>query len=225
MGPGGTFDLAPSAINVILVGGDVLLREGLRRLLLSGPIHVQEAYPDLDALTSASMPADTKCVILLQRPPEVDLGDVVAQLRAVLPELRIVLLEPEKGTEAAVTALRAGIDGYFHLGISAEALVYAIVTAVMGEPIVATRMIDRLLPDNGRSTAGRSRGAAAVNLTERERAILDCLVRGDPNKEIGRRFGVSEASVKRQVRALLQKIGVSNRTQAAVWAMEQTDHR
>jgi len=217
--------LAPAEINVVLVGGDVLLREGLRRLLLSGPTRVTEVFPSLDDLSVEAIPSDTRCLVLLHRSRSIEIDEVVARLHGAMPELRIVLLEPEKGAEGVVSALRAGVDGYFHLGISAEALVYAIVTAVMGEPIVATRMVEPLLPKNGRPAPGQGRHEAVLDLTERERAILDCLVRGDPNKEIGRLFGVSEASVKRQVRALLQKIGVSNRTQAAVWAMERTGQR
>jgi two-component system nitrate/nitrite response regulator NarL len=81
-------------------------------------------------------------------------------------------------------------------------------------------MVGPLLPDGPIGPAAGLGDGAAPPLSDRERAILDCLVRGDANKEIGRRFGVSEASVKRQVRALLQKLGVTNRTQAAVWALE-----
>lgn len=209
-----------ATINVMLVGGDVLLREGLRRLLLGGPIQVAEAFADLDALFAQRPRADTRCVILLRRPPEVDLAAVVGRLKTAMPGVRVVLLESGKDPEATVSGLRAGVDGYFHLGISAEALVHAVVTTVMGEPIVATRMVGPLLPDGPIGPAAGLGDGAAPPLSDRERAILDCLVRGDANKEIGRRFGVSEASVKRQVRALLQKLGVTNRTQAAVWALE-----
>lgn len=208
-----------TAINVVLVGGDVLLREGLRRLLLGGPIQVAEAFSDLPGLFARDLRADTRCIILLGRPEGQDLTDIVDTLKAVLPGVRVVLLESEKDPEATISGLRAGVDGYFHLGISAEALVHAVVTTIMGEPIVATRMVGPLLPEGPVSGAGLSAGPTPT-LSERERAILDCLVRGDANKEIGRRFGVSEASVKRQVRALLQKLGVANRTQAAVWALE-----
>ena len=142
-----------------------------------------------------------------------------------MPELRIVLLEPEKGAEGVVSALRAGVDGYFHLGISAEALVYAIVTAVMGEPIVATRMVEPLLPKNGRPAPGQGRHEAVLDLTERERAILDCLVRGDPNKEIGRLFGVLRSVGQTPGPALLQKIGRLQPHSGRGLAMERTGQR
>jgi len=215
-----------TVISAVLVGGDGLLREGLKRLLTGGPIDVAGAATDLDAVFDSDVPLPVDCYILLGRPAVGDdLVTALERLRARSPGAKIVLLDENKDPHQAIGGLRAGVDGYFHLGISADALVYAVATTVMGEPIVATRMIgplisvaERFAPpriDGSVRDAGQKRG-----LSDREMAILDCLVRGDANKTIADRFGVSEASVKRQVRALLQKLGVTNRTQAAVWALE-----
>src|SRR4051812_43819098 len=111
--------------------------------------------------------------------------------------------------------MNAGADGYLMKDVSPEALIQSLELVMMGEKVFPTNLAAMLFDLNNASSPMNSiRG-----MTPREHEILQALVTGASNKLIANRLGITEATVKVHLKTLLRKIDVNNRTQAAIWAM------
>jgi DNA-binding NarL/FixJ family response regulator len=134
-------------------------------------------------------------------------------LRERVPGARVIVLTSFLDDEKVLPALRAGAAGYLLKNAAPQELARAIRAASAGEvvldPVVAARLVDTL--------AG---GVEPLDLlTPREREVLELIGRGFPNKLIARELGLSEKTVKTHVGHVLAKLGVTDRTQAAVLAV------
>lgn len=211
----------PLQVEAVLVGGDLLFREGLKRLLSDSPVVVVgEAESLAELLDTPSLALRPHLVMLLDVPMEEGaFSTQFKSLDALWPEARSVILASKAQIGSLAMAVSAGVSGYLLKDMSPEALLQSIKLVMMGENVFPTRLTAELL---GGSTAMPARGvsARAPNLTPRELDILDGLLDGQSNKAIAAHLGITEATVKAQLRHLLRKIGAENRTQAALWAME-----
>lgn len=161
-------------------------------------------------------------LLLLERPATVDTLDFCGAVRAALPHVRLAILCDACDVDFVRGAFSNGVDGVLLNQMSAEALVCAIRLIATGAKYVPPQILPLL---------GNSASALDVQffgspedrpeLSEREIQILQCLTAGDANKDIALRFSVSEATVKAYVKAILRKLRVDNRTQAAIWAISQ----
>lgn len=168
----------------------------------------------------------------------------IENIRAIAPQVPLVIMSDYNGADNVVLALHVGAMGYVHTGSLLDTVLLALSFILSGGsyfPIEALREIDMtpapsLCPhgdggrDNGPGNGGAvghfsdpSHSALAYELddlpsvlTERQKAVLECLLKGDPNKVIARRLGMSETTVKVHVRHIMRKLGASNRTHAAV---------
>jgi two-component system nitrate/nitrite response regulator NarL len=137
------------------------------------------------------------------------------RLRDIHPDARIVVLASDLTVEALREAMNAGADGFLMKEVSPEALLQSLELVMLGEKVYPTNLASMLLDLTSAPTPLNSiRG-----LSSREREILQLLVTGASNKLIAIRLGIAEATVKVHLKALLRKIDVNNRTQAAIWAM------
>lgn len=216
-----------NTIDATLVGGEVLFREGLRHLLKDSPIRVTGSLPGLEALignADDAPPADMTVAIFLDMPP-IDPSPAAGlkRLMAERPALRLVVLVSEESMDQLMLALDLGFHALLPRGISKEALIQSIALVMLGENVFPTRLAARLIGGTAPPRAAATPGQSGPRLTPREAEILQHLVEGEPNKVIARRLGIAEATVKVQVRRLLKKIHVGNRTQAAIWALGRTD--
>jgi two-component system nitrate/nitrite response regulator NarL len=119
------------------------------------------------------------------------------------------------------SAVRSGaVDGYVVKKIACNALAGAVRLVALGEKIFPPEMV---AASNCGAIGFRSHGRpdAAGNLSTWELEILSCLVLGDANKIISQRLGISDTSVKMRIKAILRKLHVANRTQAAMWAVSR----
>jgi DNA-binding NarL/FixJ family response regulator len=134
-------------------------------------------------------------------------------LRERAPGARVIVLTSFLDDEKVLPALRAGAAGYLLKNAAPQELARAIRAASAGEvvldPVVAARLVDTLAGD----------GEPLDRLTPREREVLELIGRGFPNKLIARELGLSEKTVKTHVGHVLAKLGVTDRTQAAVVAV------
>jgi len=119
--------------------------------------------------------------------------------------------------------LDAGVDGYLLNNMSSEALIHSLSLVMAGETVFPTELADILRQAGNGLSHGI--GASVNGLTPREIEILQCLIQGDANKVIANRLDITEATVKVHLKALLKKIRASNRTQAAIWAIENGFNR
>jgi two-component system NarL family response regulator len=137
-------------------------------------------------------------------------AEAVAKIRDEYPAARIIVLTTFDGDEDIYRALQAGARGYLLKGMSADELLDAIRVVHAGKtripPVVAERLANRMT------------GSA---LTGRELAVLELIVGGQSNKEIGATLSITEATVKTHINNLLSKLGVTDRTQAATTAIQR----
>ena len=206
--------MSSSAIRVLVVDDHAVVREGLRGFLeLQDGIEVAgEAADGNEAVEEAERLAPDVILMDLVM-PNLDGLAAMRMLRERQPTARVIVLTSFFDDEQLMPALRAGAAGYLLKNAPPQELARAVRAAHAGEavldPVVAARLIEAL--------AGHAE--PLDQLTPREREVLVLIGRGFPNKRIARELGLAEKTVKTHVGHVLAKLGVSDRTQAAVIAV------
>jgi two-component system, NarL family, nitrate/nitrite response regulator NarL len=207
--------------SVLLIDASRLFREGLRRILSSSSLaavheacSVQDALPSIESLQPA--------LVIVNFP---DAGEsqreAIGQIRAAAPRTRIVVLTETIRVNRLSEALSAGADGYLLKNISADALHQSLQLVLLGEKVFPTDLAHLLTSDRITTRNGTAQGRHVNGLSDREMQILGCLLNGAQNKQIARDLQICEGTVKVHLKTVLKKIGVQNRTQAALWAISQ----
>ena len=210
-----------SAVVISILGRNEIVREGLRRILIDQAFDVHEAVADPAELADEDGGINGNHLFI------VDAGSIAegvascGAIRARHPLALIVLMADEYRLEDVATAYGAGIDGYLVKAISCEPLGGALRLIAMGEKVYPSQIAEALINRSWKpvSMDWSSSGRADFNLSVREIEILRCLVDGEANKVISRRLSITEATVKVHIKAILRKLRVANRTQAAIWAV------
>jgi DNA-binding NarL/FixJ family response regulator len=192
------------------------VREGLVRLL--------GATPDIEVLGTASDGEEAVRLAAEHRPrvvlmdlsmPNVDGAEATRRIVAADHGTEVVILTSFSDREQILNALDAGAIGYLLKDADPSELVEGIRAAARGESPIDPKAARAML--TGRS---RSSTEAGADLTAREREVLSLVAEGLPNKLISRRLEISEKTVKAHLTSVFARIGVSDRTQAALWARE-----
>jgi DNA-binding NarL/FixJ family response regulator len=207
-----------AAIRLVLVDDHTMLRHGLRQLLRdqgfdvvgeasngrAGVLLVQELKPDV--------------VVMDLDMPQMNGIDATRAIVESDPGARVLMLTISTDDEDVLEALSAGACGYILKTATPEETVRAIEAAHAGDstisPRVATRLVERV-----RDTAARPAASVPTTLTAREREILRLIVDGRENSEIAEILVISPATAKNHVAHVLDKLGMHNRVQAAVYAV------
>jgi DNA-binding NarL/FixJ family response regulator len=231
-------DKVNEVIRVILVDDQTLLRESFQRLLeLEDSIEVVGTAGDgVEALALvehlAALGPLPQVALMDIRMPRMDGVEATRQLSLRFPEVGVLILTTFDEETYVVDGLRAGARGYVLKDVSAAQLLDAIRAVKRGEsplqPSVAAKLVAHLnrRPEMESSmlSSGAGSGAAGSllvdDLTEREYEILRYVARGESNREIGEALYITEGTVKNHVSNILSKLGLRDRTQAALWARE-----
>lgn len=161
-------------------------------------------------------------LILIDSPSVPPILPRYSALRAALPIARVVLLCDACDMDTAKQAFSMGIDGLLSTHLAAEPLLCAVRLVATGMKVMPSEIIQHLVADAPPSILrDKNPRDARPELSEREIQILHCLAAGEANKDIASRLAVAEATVKAHVKAILRKLQVDNRTQAAIWAINQ----
>ena len=200
-------------IRVLVVDDHAVVREGLRTFLSlqDGIEVVGEASDGREAIAAAQrLRPDVVLMDLVM--PRLDGVQAMRELRDHVPGARVIVLTSFLEDDRLLPAIRAGAAGYLLKNVEPSELARAVRTADAGEalidPAVAARLVDALASDH----------RPQQPLTAREQDVLDLLARGYANKRIARELGIAEKTVKTHVSHVLAKLGVSDRTQAALYA-------
>jgi DNA-binding NarL/FixJ family response regulator len=155
------------------------------------------------------------------RMPAVDGVEAARALRERLPQARVLMLTTFDDEEYVLSSLRAGAAGYLLKDLPAAELAQAVRLAHAGVDQHNPAVIGRLLGALDRAAGGSvDRPQATVPLTPREREVLHLLGAGASNREIARRLYLSEGTVKNHVSNILARLGLRDRTQAALYARD-----
>ena len=218
----GRSEAAESAdpIRVLICDDHPVVRQGLRAFLdaRSDLEVVAEAADGDEAVRKARHLAPDVVLMDLLLPGEVDGVTATARILAERPDVRVLVLTSYAGDEHVLPAVRAGAVGYLLKDIDPADLETAIRAAHRGEAVLAPRVTGAVL---AAATKDERRHPGFDELTARERETLVLLAEGLTNRLIARRLGVAEKTVKTHVSNVLAKLGVSDRTQAALLAVRE----
>jgi len=212
-------------IDIALVGRNTIVREVLEFILSENEFCVTSSVvkvEDLDLVASDQM---LILIVLVDGHPADFDAKSIAALHERNPAVRTVLLATEFDFGMVRHAFQVGVSGYLVNEIDCDRLIGLLHLVAMGEKVFPSQLADELADHVG---AGQHLGNApsihSANLSPREIEILSCLIMGLPNKVISRRLMISEATVKVHVKAVLRKLHVMNRTQAAIWGTSRGLH-
>jgi DNA-binding NarL/FixJ family response regulator len=203
----------PSKVRIAVVESDPLRFIGFRALF--------DSEPDME-LVSASVSdiannADADLILLGSRGNQ-NLFDVMAGLKAQRPDLRILVTGAGADDEMILKALAAGAKGYVDEAASPNEFATAIRIVHQGSVWAPRRVLSTFI-ERVTSSPGRIFPAGRVSFTDREKEVLELLVAGRSNKEIGAALGIEERTVKAHVAKLMRKVGVQNRIALSVHAI------
>ncbi len=209
-------------IRVLLVDDQALFREGLRQILSVQPSLqvVGEAPNGAEALRSVKT-LEPQVVLMDLRMPVLGGVEATRRLRLLHPHCRVIVLTTFDDDEEVFEALRAGAAGYLLKDAPAARLVEAILAAARGESFLQPSIAAKVVAEFSRLTRPRPSSDPVVgSLTDREREVLRYLASGKSNKEIAVALDLVEGTVKNHMTNILGKLGVLDRTQAALRARE-----
>ena len=203
-------------ISVLIVDDHPVVRRGLRVLLeVQDGIEVAGEAGDGAAALALAAEHAPDVILLDLKLPGLDGIAVLGELRARASAARVLVLTSATDPASASLAVRSGAAGVLYKDVDPDALVRAIRSVHDGHLLLAPEAAGSLV----RSAGHQGPGAALDTLTSREREVLAELTKGQSNREIARALRVSEKTVKAHVSAVLAKLGVQDRTQAALLAV------
>ena len=207
------------SLNILLIDDHTLFREGLESLLGRRNIRVLAAVGDGAEGLRLARELNPDVILLDMRMPEMSGMDVLRQLRQSGFEKPVVMLTTSSDERDLVESLRSGAQGYLLKDMEPDELVLALRDIVAGKTVVAPDLAPVLARVvQGDSLPSREK-SPFTDLTPRENEILSLLAEGQSNKVIARNLGISDGTVKLHVKAILRKLGVHSRVEAAVIAV------
>lgn len=214
-------DATENAIRVLIVDDHPMVREGLRSMLGDVVEIVGEAGTGADALTLAR--ARTPDLVLLDLElPDVDGLTVLRGIKEIDTRIAVLVVTMHDDARLVRRAVEAGAAGYVLKGLSRRELLAAVAAVRDGGSVLEPRLLRALVIDERRgSPSARDETASLEPLTRVEQEVLRLVAEGLTNRKIGERMRWSVGTAKKYVQRILEKLGASDRTQAAVVAVRR----
>jgi DNA-binding NarL/FixJ family response regulator len=199
-------------IRVVVIDDHPMLRSGLAQLLEQAEgVELIGLAPDGAAGVELALEKEPDVVLMDIEMPGVDGIEATRRIRASGTEIQVVVLTSFSDRARILDALDAGAAGYLLKDADPDELLRGIRSAAAGEAPLAPRAASELLAERRAARPG-------AELTPREREVLLMVAEGLPNKLIARRLEISEGTVKAHLTRIFERIEVTDRTQAALWA-------
>jgi two-component system nitrate/nitrite response regulator NarL len=216
----------------IVVGRNSLRKDGLTQFLRSADFGTVMSVTSADDCCASRVQQRQALFLIVHTGDDFQAAvEQIEPLRGRHPEGRVVLVGDRYRPNEVAAAFRAGANGYFVDRTSRDVFLKSIELVMIGETVFPPALLPFPLDpkdeynDDASTRDGHNRVTVspderiAPQLSPREKLILGCLVEGDSNKHIARKIYIAEGTVKVHIKAILRKIGVHNRTQAAIWAI------
>jgi two-component system nitrate/nitrite response regulator NarL len=209
----------PAEVVAAIVSPNRLLRDGVEAILegkgFSVGLSVSHVKDFVRSLPGGDAPPEV-LILVGALPSDSDEISALGSVRETAPNLRIIVFAEERADPVFLRRLISiGVDALLPTDLSAEILVQSIRLVLLGEGFMFTEYIRRLLEGE------LLLDVPMPDFTPRELKIICFMAEGQSNKTIAGWLNLTEASVKVQIRRLLRKLGATNRTQAAIWAVER----
>lgn len=206
------------AISLLIVDDHEVVRVGLKSMLQGTDIRIVAEADNGTTALKLTIKHKPDLVLLDVRMPEADGLNCLARIKLDLPNVPVVMFSGYDNPTYVARAVALGAAGYLSKSASKKEIIEAIHVAAKGESIWTREELRRV---TGALATPRVGIDIEVPLTKRENEVLKQLAFGLTNKEIAQALGISYETVKEHVQHILRKIGVSDRTQAAVWAVRK----
>jgi len=218
----------------VVIHPNPIFREGLASILAKSPF-----VPAFTASSTNDVPktiggGGERVLVLLGVREDSNLAEAVSA-KANFPDAHLVAIGDSTKYENVTTVLELGATSFVDENVTTSTLVKELELVTLGEPVISVLILKQLLGrcsahsceeavampvvDQPRSSEAQDEAEPTLRLSGREAAILNALVQGASNKVIANGLKITEATVKVHVKAILRKIRVRNRTQAAIWAL------
>lgn len=205
------------SIKVMLADDHVLMREGIKQLLeFDGSIEVVEEAGDGEECLEKLLTSEPQVLLLDINMPKINGIEVLKEIKRRNLNIKVLILTVHNEVEYLLKAVDIGVDGYILKESESAELKKAIYTVIQGENYIQPRLIPEL---NSRLVARDADKDKVKLLTQRELEVLIQVANGMINKEIATSLNISERTVKNHISNIFKKIDVSDRTQAAVFAI------
>ena len=204
-------------IRVLIADDHLIVREGLRLILetAEGMELVGEAVDGAEAVRLASQ-LQPDVVLMDLRMPGMDGLTAIERLRETHPQVAVVILTTYNEDDLMVRGLKAGARGYLLKDTGRETLFHAIRAAARGEMLLNPEIVAKVL-----AHAAAPEPVADLELTDREREVLDAVAQGERSKEIAARLHITERTVKAHLTNIYNKLGVDSRAAAVAEAIQR----
>ncbi|MBQ0819676.1 response regulator transcription factor [Microvirga sp. HBU67558] len=221
-----------AAIPTALICDNFLLRSGLRHILQDTPFALATAASESRLLQHAAF--EPALILVDTHQATERLLEIIRQLREQFPQARVVALADQFDLSFVRSGYEVGVNGFCSAASAADVLTKSLELVMLGETVLPFEVLRPFVdgarqnqeqPLHGSMAGSNPSDLNACKLSVREREILGCLTQGEPNKVIARKLDITEATIKVHVKAILRKIGASNRTQAAIWASQRLTQR
>jgi len=204
-------------IRVLIADDHPVVRSGLRSFLSTvGGIEVVGEASDGAQAAELAATLEPDVVLMDMSMPNVDGIEATRRITESSPDVKVIALTSFATDDKVFPAIRAGAAGYLLKEAEPSDVADAITKVHRGEPILHPAVAERLM----REVAASTPRAHRTDLTARELEVLRLIAAGRSNREIARELGVAEKTVKTHVSNVLSKLGVSDRTQAALYAVQ-----
>jgi DNA-binding NarL/FixJ family response regulator len=210
-------------MRILIVDDHALVRRGMNYV-------VKEGFPDADVVEAESSAAALEALrtsgkvdlaLVDVRMPDLDGLELLRAIKGEWADMPVIMLSTYENAPYVKRALADGAAGYLLKDATPEDLSQAINVAMSGSGnVLSPRVIQNLFEDQEASNATSNGRRSEYSLTQREHDILALLAEGRSNREIAGRLYLSEKTVKAHLAAIFRKLGVTNRTQAAMMAVQ-----
>ncbi|ATU95063.1 response regulator [Phyllobacterium zundukense] len=207
-----------TAASVIIADDHDLARSGIAAILATSDKLqvVGQAKNGVEAIEYCTLLRPNLILLDIRMVPVNGL-EAASEIRKIAPDTKIIMLTMHESIDYLSAAIKAGASGYLLKDVSRESLLRTINIVLEGQAFFDAELMQKMLT---RITREPSAETTIARLTNREREILCSLTTGETNKEIARTLSISPGTVKVHVERVLRKLGVSDRTQAAVLAIQ-----
>ncbi|MGE5241333.1 MAG: response regulator [Bacteroidota bacterium] len=209
-------------MRVLLIDDHALVRKGVEELLRSRGVEVVASVGTGEEGVKQALAQAPDIILLDVKMPGMNGIETLAKLRASNVTIPVLMLTMSRDDADLRAALRGGAEGYLLKDMNPEDLVPALEAALRGDNVVAKEMVGTLarIVQGQTSEPPRRSTAPLSDLTPREMEILSHVAEGQSNKMIARALNITDGTVKLHVKAILRKLGVHSRVEAAVIAVE-----
>lgn len=205
-------------IRLLIADDHALIRDGLKKILaLHADMDVVAEAPDGGTAYRRTVEFAPDIVLMDINMPYVNGIEATRLIKADCPQVGVIALTIHDDEEYVVELVKAGVSAYVLKDIDADTLVETIRAVIRGEKVFHPRVTQKLLGEFQRLV---NRHLPEEQLSRREQEVLKLIAQGKTNKEIGDELYISEKTVKNHITNIFRKIGVADRTQAALYAVK-----